>query len=165
MKTLIILISLGAIIGFGSRFLLSRRPRPAKPLPSIEPKAISDDEDRQRLQDKLARTTPTLQATPEHDDADLSDSSVVSVSDEIDRCIAAGLWNEAIKWSHHAIQSRPDSVKFKMKQAEAYFGAGAKEELGALYDELAAQLPDDSEDRKHLAAMVAKLIPDRLSDS
>ena len=90
---------------------------------------------------------------------------MISVSGEIDRCIAAGLWDEAMKWSHHAVQSRPESIRFKMKQAEVYFGAGAKEEFSALFDELYEQLPDGSDDRENLAAMAAKIIPERSLDS
>lgn len=97
---------------------------------------------------------------PDQVDVDLSESGVVSVGDEIDRCIAAGLWDEALKWSHHAIDSRPDSIKFKMKLAEVYFGAGSKDEFRVLFDELHDQLPEGSELRDKLCAMATEIIPD-----
>ena len=128
--------------------------------PSVAPKMTTNDEGKRRLQEKLVKSPPEIAEVSDRVDIDLSESGTISVADQIDRCIAAGLWDEALKWSQHAIDSRPDSIKFKMKLAEVHCGAGSKEEFRVLFDELHEQVLEDIELRDKLHAMATDIIPD-----
>ena len=128
--------------------------------PSVVPKTMTNDEGKRRLQERLVKSPPEIEEVSDPVDIDLSESGTISVADQIDRCIAAGLWDEALKWSQHAIDSRPDSIKFKMKLAEVHCGAGSTEEFRVLFDELHEQVLEDSELRDKLRAMATEIIPD-----
>ena len=154
MKTLITVFLAAVIVIIGVLVYRLRR------RPSVAPKTTTNDEGKRQLPEGLAKSLPEIEEVPDPVDIDLSESGTISVADQIDRCIAAGLWDEALKWSHHAIDSRPDSIKFKMKLAEVHCGAGSKEEFRVLFDELHEQVLDDSELRDKLHAMATEIIPD-----
>ena len=96
---------------------------------------------------------------------DLSQSGMVSVQEEINRCIAAGRWDEAIAWAQHAVDARPDRPEFKVKLAEIYHRAGEREAFMALFDELKGKLGDNHELRRQLIAMARKTMPGQESST
>jgi len=154
MKILVTVFLAAAIVVVAVRvFRLRRRPL-------VAPKTTTDDEAKRRLHERLVTSLREIEEVSDSVDIDLSESGTISVADEIDRCIAAGLWDEALKWSHHAIDSRPDSIEFKMKLAEVHCGAGSKEEFRVLFDDLHEQILKDSELRDKLHAMAKETIPD-----
>ncbi len=154
MKILITVFLAAAIVVLAVRVYRLRRRS------SVAPKTTTNDEGKRRLQERLVKSPLEIEEVSDPVDIDLSESGTISIADQIDRCIAAGLWDEALKWSHHAIDSRPDSIKFKMKLAEVHCGAGSKEEFRVLFDELHEQVLKDSELRDKLHAMAAEIIPD-----
>jgi hypothetical protein len=154
MKVLIAILLAAVTVGFGIRaYRLRRRSSAAL-------KKRSTINERRRIEAKIAENPPEIEKAPEPIDNDLSDSGVISVGDEIDRFIAAGLWGEALKWSNHALDSRPDSIKFRMKLAEVHFGIGSKEEFRILFDDLREQVPEGSDLHDKLYAMAIEILPD-----
>lgn len=103
---------------------------------------------------------PQLAAVPEADDA-LSQSGMVSIQGEIDRCITAERWDEAIAWAQHAVDARPDNPEFKFKLAELYFRAGEREAFMQLFDDLKGKLGNNHELRRRLISMARKTMPER----
>ena len=92
-------------------------------------------------------------------DEDLSQSGMVSIQAEIDRCVAAERWDEAISWALHAVESRPGNHELKVKLAEIYHMAGDREGFMALFEELKGKLANEHELRRQLLAMARKTMP------
>ena len=98
-------------------------------------------------------------------DDDLSQSGMVSVQQEIDRCIAAERWDEAIAWAQHAVDARPERPEFKVKLAEIYHQAGEREAFMTLFDELKGKLGDNHELRRQMIAMARKMMPEQAASA
>lgn len=117
---------------------------------------------RSQVAEKASASAP-LEAGSETDQetaGDLTHSGALSVQEEIDRCVASGLWDEAVKWSLHAIDARPDRHEFKVKLAEIYSWSGNREEFTQLFEELHEHLPEDDALRRQLFSAARETIPD-----
>ncbi|MCC6202383.1 MAG: hypothetical protein IT494_05195 [Gammaproteobacteria bacterium] len=91
---------------------------------------------------------------------DLSQSDVISIRGEIDRCIAQERWEEGSKWAMHAIQTQPNQPDFQLKLAEIHCRAGQQREFRALFNELAARLPVTDPRRRKLFALARAVMSD-----
>lgn len=117
--------------------------------------AEREQEARARVALKAA-ASPTKQAPRE---VDLSQSDVISIRDEIDRCIAQGRWDEGTKWAAHAVQTQPDRLEFQVKLAEIHCRAGRKREFTALFEDLSRNLPANDPSRARLTALARDIVP------
>jgi len=118
-----------------------------------------EKEARARIVEKVEMPElPQPVATVDADD-DLSQSGMVSIQGEIDRCIAAERWDEAISWAQHAVESRPERNDLKVKLAEIYHHAGDREGFMELFEELKGKLGEDHDLRRQLISMARKTMP------
>jgi len=91
---------------------------------------------------------------------DLSQSGAITIEAEIDRCVAAERWDEAIKWSLHAIQALPDRDEFKVRLAEIYAKAENREKFVPLFEALQPKLAENDEQKERLLAIATSFVPD-----
>lgn len=91
---------------------------------------------------------------------DLSDSGAVSIRAEIDRCVAAKLWPEAIKWALHATQALPDHDDFQVKLAEIYAQSDDREKFVPLFAKLYLDLDNNPIEQARLLQIAAAFVPD-----
>jgi len=106
--------------------------------------------------------TEVAQAAPSKGEPseDLSQSGAITIEAEIDRCVAAERWDEAIKWSLHAIQALPDRDEFKVRLAEIYAKAENREKFVPLFEALQPKLAENDEQKERLLAIATSFVPD-----
>ncbi len=115
---------------------------------------------RRQITEKSSAVAATNTKTDDAVHDELSFSGALSVRDEINRCVTESRWDEAINWSHHAIETSPDKREFQVKLAEIYSWSGKREEFTKLFEELHGTLGDRSELREKLLAAAKETIPD-----
>jgi hypothetical protein len=111
---------------------------------------------REQVARKAAASAPTQPAQA----IDLSQSAVISIQGEIDRCISQGRWDEGAKWAAHAIQTQPDQPDFRLKLAEIHCRAGHRREFLAVFEDLRRRLPVHDERRQRLLALAREILPE-----
>ncbi len=115
---------------------------------------------RRRVAEKTAVPITLETELSEELRAELSHSGSLSIQEEIDRCVTEGLWDDAIKWSHHAIDAAPDEREFQVKLAEIYGWSGDREAFTVLFEELHGNLDEDNSLRAKLRNVALGIIPD-----
>ena len=122
--------------------------------------------ERKRLaQERLAREQVARKAAASAPkqaphEIDLSQSDVISIRGEIDRCIAQCRWEEGAKWAAHAIQTQPKQLDFRLKLAEIHCRAGHRREFLAVFEALQRRLPVHDERRQRLLALAREILPE-----
>lgn len=103
--------------------------------------------------------TPAEQAKVESSN-DLSSSGALTIQVEIDRCVAAERWDEAVSWAVHAVEALPDKDEFKVTLAEVYAKAGDIDKFTPLLELLQPKLQHDKQQHDRLLLIAMKVVPD-----
>lgn len=160
LKATIALVFLGVVAALVA---LNRRGKRSKATESRPAEIESPVQEPPRAGEDAAAAVERLnaaQSTQGEPREDLSQSGAMSVQAEIDRCVAAEHWEEAMKWAMHAIESLPEPDGFKVTLAELYARAEDRENFNALFEALAGELTPGGEHRKRLVAIAVAFAPD-----
>ena len=161
-KIILAVIFIGAV-GALIRLNLRRQDVPIEPVPeklAVQKSAAESSVDKPSGSD----VEPVEAYVPEpagHETSDdLSDSGAVSIRAEIDRCVAAQLWPEAIKWAIHATHALPDHDAFQVTLAEIYAKSDDREKFVPLFAKLYIDLDNNPIEQSRLLQIAAAFIPD-----
>lgn len=91
---------------------------------------------------------------------DLSNSGAVTIKAEIERCVAAQRWDEAIKWATLAVNTLPESDDLNVGLAEVYAKAGYIDRFTPLLESLEPQLGNNEEQLERLLTIAREVVPD-----